>query len=87
MLGLLIEKGAPINSAMYEDYPSWALFFFTGVGTPLHKAAELNKVDVVCYLISQGADQSIRDANGRTAIECARRLNQGEVVKALEKAK
>ncbi|KNG89120.1 Ankyrin repeat protein [Aspergillus nomiae NRRL 13137] len=73
VLGLLIEKGAPINSAMYDDYPSWALLFFTGVGTPLHKAAELGKVDVVRYLISQGADQSINDANGRTAIECARR--------------
>lgn len=88
VLRLLIENGAPINSTMYEDhYVSWALFQFMGLGTPLHKAAELGKVDVVRYLISQGASQSVKDANGRTAIEGARMLNQWEVVEALEKGK
>ncbi|KAB8276242.1 ankyrin repeat-containing domain protein [Aspergillus minisclerotigenes] len=75
VLGLLIEKGALINSAMYEDYPSWALFHFMGLGTPLHKAAELGKMDVIRYLTSKGASQSIKDANSRTAIECAHMSN------------
>ncbi|KAE8337821.1 hypothetical protein BDV24DRAFT_95187 [Aspergillus arachidicola] len=87
VLGILIEKGAPINSAMYEDYPSWALFHFMGLGTPLHKAAELGKVDVVRYLISKVASQSIKDAHGRTAIECAHMSNQREVIDALDKGK
>lgn len=84
VLRLLIDKGAPINATMYEDhYPSWALFHFMGLGTALHKAAELGKVDVVRYLISQGVDQSIKDANGRTAMECAQMLNQWEVIEVL----
>lgn len=88
VLGLIIKKGAPINSTMYEDhYPSRALFQFMGLGTALHKAAELGKVDVVRYLISEGANQSIKDANGRMPIECAQMLNQWEVVEVLEKAK
>ncbi|KAJ5155414.1 hypothetical protein N7492_008217, partial [Penicillium capsulatum] len=74
VLKRLIEKGAPINSAIYEDYASSA-----------HKAVELGEVDVVRYLISEGADPTIKDSNGRTAIECAQILGHQEVLEALEK--
>lgn len=85
-LRLLVENGANINSTMYEDhYPSRALFNFMPLGTALHKAAELGKVDVVRYLVSEGANLSIKDANGRTALEYAQLLNQREVIQALEK--
>lgn len=47
-----------------------------GLGTALHRAAELGKVDVVSYLISEGANQSVKDANGRTAVDCATMLIQ-----------
>ncbi|KAJ9490528.1 hypothetical protein VN97_g2710 [Penicillium thymicola] len=64
-LWLLIGNGADINSTMYEDhYPSRALFCFMALGTALHKAAELGKVDVVRYLVNEGANLSIKDANG-----------------------
>ncbi|KAJ5641190.1 hypothetical protein N7490_005190 [Penicillium lividum] len=80
----LIEKGAPINATMYQNhYSSWRLFYFMGLGTALHKAAELGKVDVVRYLISKGAESSIKDANGRTAVECAQIRGQSEVIKLL----
>lgn len=86
VLRLLIGKGAPINTTMYQDhYPSWRLFYFMGLGTALHKAAELGKVDVVRYLISEGANPGITDANGHTAMECAQILNQSEVIKVLGK--
>jgi ankyrin repeat protein len=86
VLRLLIENGADINSTMYEDhYPSRALFCFMDLGTALHKAAELGKVDVVRYLISEGANLSIKDAKGRTALEYAQMLNQWEAIQALEK--
>ena len=72
VLRLLVERGAPINATMYENhYPSRALFQFMGLGTALHKASALGKDDVVRFLISKGADHSIKDTNGRTAMECA----------------
>jgi ankyrin repeat protein len=40
------------------------------VSTALHEAAELSNVDAVHYLISQGADTRIKDAIGRTALDC-----------------
>ncbi|KAJ5157095.1 Ankyrin repeat protein [Penicillium canariense] len=84
VLRLLLEKGAPINSTMYENhYPSRALFQFMSLGTPLHKASELGKADVVQYLLGEGASQSIKDANGCTAMECAQMSSQWEVIEAL----
>ncbi|KAJ5246666.1 hypothetical protein N7468_001649 [Penicillium chermesinum] len=87
VLSLLLEKGASINSTMYKDhYPSRTLSSFM-LGTPLHKAAELGKADVVSYLVSKGANLNNKDAKGRTALEYARMLNQREVIHALEKSK
>ncbi|GKZ26532.1 hypothetical protein AbraIFM66951_002751 [Aspergillus brasiliensis] len=86
ILRLLIDNGADVNATIYENhYPSRALFGFMGCGTPPRKAAELGKVDVVRYLVSKGANLSIRDANGRTAREYAQLLNQWDVIRVLEK--
>lgn len=86
VLRLLIEKGAPINSTMYEDHhPSWALFSFMPLGTPLHRAVELGKADIVRYLVSEGANLNIKNAKGRTALEYARMSDQWEVIQAFEK--
>lgn len=87
VLKILIEKGAPINSTVYDDHASWALFHFMGLGTALHKAAEMGKVDVVRYLISEGANCDIKDANGRIAMDCAQISNNRQVIEVLEKAK
>lgn len=84
VLKLLVEKGAPLNATVYDDYPSWALFHFMGLGTPLHRASELGKADVVRYLISKGANLKIEDAKGRTPLECAEISNRWEVIEALQ---
>lgn len=57
------------------------------LGTRLHKAAELGKIDIVNYLISQGANLDIKDGKGRTALECAKLSNHREVIEALEKGR
>lgn len=57
------------------------------LGTPLHKAVELGKVDVILYLVSEGASLSNKDAKGRFALEYAQMLNQRELFQALEKGK
>ncbi|KAF3392492.1 hypothetical protein F1880_008793 [Penicillium rolfsii] len=70
VLSLLLEKEVDIDSNMYEDhYPSRAIFFFMDLGTPLHKAAELGKADVVRYLVSKGANLNKKDSKGRTSLE------------------
>jgi len=87
VLQLLLTEGASLNTTMYQNhYPSWRLYFFMGLGTVLHKAAELGNVEVVRFLVREGIDQSIKDANGRTALECAKVLDKVEVVKVLEGA-
>ncbi|OJJ65812.1 hypothetical protein ASPBRDRAFT_139367 [Aspergillus brasiliensis CBS 101740] len=85
VLEMLIQKGAPLNTPVHEDMPTFSILCFMPLGTALHRAAELGKVDVVRYLLSQGADQSVRDTRGHTAMELAARLNQQEVVEVLVK--
>jgi ankyrin repeat protein len=86
VLELLLQKGAMINARMYENHlPSWNFQCFKGIGTPLHKATELGKADVVSFLVQKGADPSIRDSKGRTVLDCARRFNQHEIIKLLDR--
>lgn len=54
VLAFLLEKGASLNKTMYQDHPwAWRIFLFSGLGTPLHKAAKLGKLDAVEFLLSQ----------------------------------
>ncbi|RHZ63973.1 putative thiamine biosynthesis protein (Thi-4) [Aspergillus thermomutatus] len=88
VLAMLLERGAPLNSKIYEShYFSWRLYYFMGLGTALHKAAELGKIDAVHYLISQGADTSIKDATARTALDCATISGHLGIVKLLQSEK
>lgn len=81
ILGMLLDRGAPLDSTMYANHEaSRRLYPFMALGTPLHKAATLGKADAVRYLLEQGADVTIRDANGRTAVECAELARHDEVV-------
>ncbi|KAL2832445.1 hypothetical protein BDW59DRAFT_139266 [Aspergillus cavernicola] len=57
---------------MYENHSlSWGLYFFMALGLAIHHAAEQGKVDVVHYLLNQGADPSIKDTTERTALDWA----------------
>lgn len=85
VLLLLLERGAPLNLLMYQNHPwSWRLFLVTGLGTPLHKATRLKKVGTVRYLLDQGADTSIKDSNGSTALDYAKQSNQLQIMKLLK---
>ncbi|RAK97424.1 ankyrin repeat domain-containing protein [Aspergillus ibericus CBS 121593] len=85
VLAMLLERGAPLNSTMYEKhYASWRLYYFMGLGTALHKAAELGKADVVRYLVDQGADVGIKVATNRSARDWAALNNHQEIVELLQ---
>lgn len=59
-------------------------FYPLSLETPLHIAVELDKMDVVHHLIHLEADTSVKDANGYTVVEWARKLNRTQVLEFLE---
>jgi ankyrin repeat protein len=63
----VVEKGAPIDEIKYaNDLKSYNQRKPFGLGTPLHRAAEDGKVDIVKYLLEMGADPLKLDSKGRT---------------------
>jgi ankyrin repeat protein len=52
--------------------------------TPLHVAAFAGYSDIVELLLKHGADPSIRDSDGKTALDFARESNRKDVVKIIE---
>ncbi len=88
VLTFLLELGTPVNEIMYQNhvnnYHEQAAF---GLGTPLHKGAELGRVDVVEFLLSKGADPSIKDSKGRTAFELAEHHGHVKVLQRLRRAR
>lgn len=52
--------------------------------TPLMRASQVNATEVVEYLLDQGADKNIKDNDGRTAIDYARKYNAHGVIEILE---
>lgn len=67
----LIDRGAPLNTLMYQDDPASRGMFPFMVETPLHTAVALKREDVIRYLVSKGADVNIKNCKGQTAVECA----------------
>lgn len=84
VISLLVDNGAPLNAAMHQDGNTLMRFYPVSLGTPLHIAVELDKMDVVHHLIHLGADTSVKDANGNTVLEWARKLNRTQVLEFLE---
>jgi hypothetical protein len=83
----IVERGAPINEIKYEqDAKTYIEREPFGLGTPLHRAAEFGKVDIVRYLLEMGADSLILDSKGRTPRFWAEQKGYAEVVSVLKEA-
>ncbi|SPQ23414.1 49c22cb9-5628-4943-804e-7c10fbec3dec [Thermothielavioides terrestris] len=81
VLGMLLDRGAPLNAVMYANHAgSWRMYFFLERGTPLHKAATIGNAEAVRFLLDRGADPRIPNSKGRTALECAERAGHKEIV-------
>lgn len=83
VVSLLVDRGAPLNATMYQDGPTFMRFFPLSLGTALHVATEQGKANAIRLLIRLGADTSVKDANGDTALEWAQKWNETEMVKLL----
>jgi ankyrin repeat protein len=81
----LVSKGTPLNEVQYSGHmDSWNHEHFKGLGTPLHRAVELRKVDVARFLLQRGADGNIKDTKGRTPLDIARHLGDRDMIHLLE---
>ncbi|CAG8942800.1 unnamed protein product [Penicillium salamii] len=83
VISLLVEKGAPLNATMYQDSSTLQRFFPLSLGTALHVATEQGKTNAIRLLIRLGADTGVKDANGDTALEWAKKWNETEMVQLL----
>lgn len=85
VLEILATKGAPLDELQYARHPrSWNHEYFKGLGTPLHRATELGKLKVACYLLEHHADRNIRDSKGRTPLDIARAMGFTDLIHLLE---
>ncbi|XP_042890702.1 interaptin-like isoform X1 [Penaeus japonicus] len=57
------------------------------LSTPLHHAATDGKLEVVKWLVQNGADCTIKDKDGRLAMDRAKKRRHGDVVDYLKKTK
>lgn len=83
VIALLVERGASLNATMYEDDQTLMRFYPMSLGTALHTATEQGKANAIRLLKHLGADTEVKDANGDTALEWARKWNKAEMVRLL----
>ncbi len=70
VIELFLHLGCPINELLFKGCPP-AFLDQKYVGTPLHYAVRLRKIEVAAYLLKNGADYRVKDRRGRNALEYA----------------
>ena len=73
-----------INRIMYWHQPlPYAMYREGGLGTPLHNVAEQGKPTAAQILLEAGADASMKNSRGMTALQVAEREGNAEVARVL----
>lgn len=67
----LLSAGTPVNEVLHNEL------------TLLMWAAAMGQDDAVAWLIAQGADKTLKDNRGKTALDMARELGHASTVKLL----
>lgn len=80
----LIEKGAPTNEVSYSKHPvSYKINRHFAVCTPIQKAIQRGRIDIVKTLLAYGADPTIPDSRGKTALQGVGRSSSLEELECL----
>ncbi|KAF1828975.1 ankyrin [Decorospora gaudefroyi] len=83
----VVEQGAPLNEVKYKNHPvTYKEREPFGLGTPLHRAAEFGKLDIVEYLLENGANPLILDTKKKTPRFWAEEKGHTDVASILEEA-
>jgi len=86
VLQYLLSLGAGIDKVMYQDHLESYLFQKAfGLGTPLHEAARLDRLEVIDFLAAHGASPLIKDSLGKIPLEVARKLGNAAAEEALRR--
>jgi hypothetical protein len=80
VLAYLIEKGCPVNEQLEKTIYHKNGNNITGE-TPLMLAVIFNRASYVKMLLSRGADKSIKDRSGKTALDYAAETNVSETIR------
>ncbi|KAL8814655.1 MAG: hypothetical protein Q9223_006139, partial [Gallowayella weberi] len=84
IMEFILEKGADIDAVKWRHHqPSFEAFSALELGTALHYAAKNGYVDRVELLLRRGADKSVLDSTGRTALQLAEAYGRRETVALL----
>ena len=85
VIDTLISFGVSLDARMFENDPSsWLENHAFGMGTPLHKAAQLGNADAAAYLLWRGANCGMLDSAGRTAVDIAKEKHHYEIAELIE---
>ncbi|KAJ5967146.1 hypothetical protein N7501_003394 [Penicillium viridicatum] len=83
---ILIDRGASLDSLMYQDHQySWNMFPFMRE-TPLHTAVALKRHDVIRYLIHKGANVNIENYRGQTVMQSAGEDTKRVIMQEIQKS-
>lgn len=81
VLQFIPNKNSDANHVIYENcFQSYQLQEAFGIGTPLHEAAEMGKLNVMSALLANGADRAVKDPRGETALNMSERNNSAVVM-------
>ncbi|KAK0278436.1 hypothetical protein LTR35_009175 [Friedmanniomyces endolithicus] len=86
VLRLVLSRGARIDHVMYEnDLKSYHMQKAFGLGTALHEAARLSRIDVIEVLAAKGANPLVEDSLGRTPLQVAELLENRAAAEVLRR--
>jgi ankyrin repeat protein len=81
----LLGHGANVNKVQFQDHaPSFYYYGWMGLGTALHTVADAGDLEMVLFLVDQGARVDILDGRWRTAMERAQKKKHSTVVNYLQ---
>lgn len=84
VLAYLVEKGIRLNDIMYQNrMDNYKMQRDWGLGTPLHRAAEMGRLEGAKWLVAHGANPRIRNSLGELPIDRAQLNGKSSMVEYL----